>query len=348
MKGNASCFWAKGSVNAMKSNTYTVYVHLSEENGNVLYPNCSCIAGKGGQCNHVVALLFQIIEYKQLDITDVPDQPTCAQLLQQWHVPRKDESDEPVLYENILFQKAIYDKNINGKKRKRAHQAHQDFNPTPHFARTVNPSEIDKLSNSLLDDENGYLEKLLKSNNNQPYLYESMHQELPSKKYHSESTHLNINEINARVKILEQLQPITAEESDIDCSEIVDNLKKSHTISYSEVFEIEKNTRKQSASDTWFSERQKRLTLSNFGAIIKRRKQRYPKSLIEKIKQARHINCPKPCQWGKDKESKVIEKYLKSKTNQGESVSMRKLWFFCEYEIRMAWCSSRFFGRRQL
>ena len=253
------------------------YVHLSDENGNVLYANSSCIAGKGGQCKHVVALLFQIIEYKQLDITDVPDQPTCTQLLQQWHVPRKDESDEPVLYKNIWFQKAVYDKNINGKKRKHADQAHQDFNPTPHFARTVNPCEIDKLSNSLLDnDENSYLGKLLKSNNNQPYLYESMHQELPSKKYHSESMHLNINEINVSDKILEQLQPITTEESDIDCSEIVDNLKKSHTISYSEILEIEKNTQKQSASDTWFSERQKRLTSSNFAAIIKRRKAKIP------------------------------------------------------------------------
>ena len=73
--------------------------------------------------------------------------------------------------------------------------------------------------------------------------------------------------------------------------------------------------------------------------LLNEEKQRYPKSFIEKIKQERHINCPKPCQWGKDKESKAIEEYLKSKTNQGESVSgMRKLWFYCEHEIPLAWC----------
>ena len=53
--------------------------------------------------------------------------------------------------------------------------------------------------------------------------------------------------------------------------------------------------------------------------ISNRRKQRYPKSLVEKIKQARHINYPKPCQWGKEKESKATEEYLKNRTN-GECI----------------------------
>ena len=71
----------------MKSNTYTVYVHLNQANGEVVYSNFTCAAGKGGRCKHIVALLFQIIEYKQLDMTEIPDQLTCTQLLQQWHVP---------------------------------------------------------------------------------------------------------------------------------------------------------------------------------------------------------------------------------------------------------------------
>ena len=92
----------------MKSDTYTVYVHLNQANGDVVYSNCTCAAGKGGQCKYIVALLFQIIEYKQLDMTEIPDHLTCTQLLQQWHVPRKDESDDPVLYENIAFKKSDY------------------------------------------------------------------------------------------------------------------------------------------------------------------------------------------------------------------------------------------------
>jgi hypothetical protein len=47
MKGSLSCFLVKGCVNAaMKSNTYTVYVHLNETNGEVVYGKCMCVAGK--------------------------------------------------------------------------------------------------------------------------------------------------------------------------------------------------------------------------------------------------------------------------------------------------------------
>jgi hypothetical protein len=89
-KGNMTCFLVKDCVNAaMKNNVYTVYVHLDEANGEVVHRNCTCTAGKGGQCKHVVALLFQVIEYKQLDITEIPDKPTCTQLLQQWHYTKE-------------------------------------------------------------------------------------------------------------------------------------------------------------------------------------------------------------------------------------------------------------------
>ena len=64
----------------MKSNTYIVYVHLNKATGEVEYSNCTCPAGKGDKCKHVVALLFQIIEYKQLDLTEVPDYPRLPHL----------------------------------------------------------------------------------------------------------------------------------------------------------------------------------------------------------------------------------------------------------------------------
>ena len=70
---------------------YVAYVHLKQDTGEVAYANCNCKAGKGGCCKHVVALLFQLLEYIQLDSKVIPDDLTCTQLLQQWHVPRNDE-----------------------------------------------------------------------------------------------------------------------------------------------------------------------------------------------------------------------------------------------------------------
>ena len=64
--------------------------------------SCNCKAGKGGGCKHVVVLLFQLLEYIQLDSKVIPDYLTCAQLLQQWHVPRNDELEEPILYEDVV------------------------------------------------------------------------------------------------------------------------------------------------------------------------------------------------------------------------------------------------------
>jgi hypothetical protein len=46
------CFLIKASVNAaMKKIVYTVYVHLNQKNGEILYSNCTCKAGKGDSVN---------------------------------------------------------------------------------------------------------------------------------------------------------------------------------------------------------------------------------------------------------------------------------------------------------
>ena len=148
-KDKQCCFLIKASVNAaMKNNIYSVYVHLNQENGEILHCNCTCKAGKGGQCKHIVALLFQIIEYKQIDLTDIPDDLTCTQVLQQWHVPRKDEFDEAVLYEDIKFVKTSYEKDTRDTKRKTCSSA-KVKNPTPEFAQEIKPNDIEKLATAL-------------------------------------------------------------------------------------------------------------------------------------------------------------------------------------------------------
>ena len=44
------------------------------------------MAGLGGCCKHVAALLFHLLDFIQLEATEVPDDLTCAKLLQQWNV----------------------------------------------------------------------------------------------------------------------------------------------------------------------------------------------------------------------------------------------------------------------
>ena len=99
-------------------------------------------------------------------------------------------------------------------------------------------------------------------------------------------------------------------------------MKNSTNITHSEILQIEKNTRDQSSSDKWFEERHKRLTSSNFGAVVKRRKTIFPTSLLNKIQnQSKQAKCPEPCQWGKDKEGKAIIEYCKFKNNEGRGIN---------------------------
>ena len=48
---------------------------------------CSCTAGKG-TCNHMVAVLYQLVHYQNLQLKKVPPVLTKTSLPQQWHVPR--------------------------------------------------------------------------------------------------------------------------------------------------------------------------------------------------------------------------------------------------------------------
>ena len=65
-------FIVKATVHATMKKLNSVYVHLNQETGDVTRGHCSCKAGKGGQCKHVVAMLYQIIDYIQLELLEVP------------------------------------------------------------------------------------------------------------------------------------------------------------------------------------------------------------------------------------------------------------------------------------
>ena len=43
---------------------------------------------------HVGAALHQLVEYRQLDIKVAPDDKTCTDILQKWHVPGEGQNQE--------------------------------------------------------------------------------------------------------------------------------------------------------------------------------------------------------------------------------------------------------------
>ena len=70
---------------------------------------------------------------------------------------------------------------------------------------------------------------------------------------------------------------------------------------------VEKNTRAQSRSTEWHNQHKYRLT-SLFGKVIKRRKSKYPKSLVNKIVTPTKFT-NESCKWGNNNEQNALIKY---------------------------------------
>ena len=72
---------------SMKQQNYLVYCHLDQLSGEVAFSKCNCKPGQGGCCKHVVALLYRLLDYKNLEPKEVPDVVSCTQVLKQWSIP---------------------------------------------------------------------------------------------------------------------------------------------------------------------------------------------------------------------------------------------------------------------
>ena len=70
----------------------------------VMAGRCSCVAGIGGCCHHVVGLLYYIALLKQLGHKSIPDELTCTMMKQRWSVPRG-KKIEPIQIQDVLVKK---------------------------------------------------------------------------------------------------------------------------------------------------------------------------------------------------------------------------------------------------
>jgi hypothetical protein len=83
-------------------------------------------------------------------------------------------------------------------------------------------------------------------------------------------------------------------------------------IDVAKMIRIELETVDQSKNKKWFAERKKRLTASNFGTVVNRRKNIYPTFLLKKLISNRYISLQsQACRWGNENEDFALEKYKK-------------------------------------
>ena len=61
--------------------------------------------------------MFQLLDYVELGLSDIPDDKTCTQEIQQCHVPKKSTAQEALLFEDLIFPQDTYEKDKKGRKR---------------------------------------------------------------------------------------------------------------------------------------------------------------------------------------------------------------------------------------
>ena len=171
IQGSGLLFIVKCTVNAsMRKIKYEVYVHLSQDNGEIFYAKWNCRAGAGGCCKHVAAALYQLVDYKLANFKSIPDDKTCTDVLQQWHVPGEGLNTEAILFENLTFDKASAEKDVLMLRKRVLVTGKRDFSATPAFARDGPSMEkLQKLHKDLTDLNHGeYVSAVLKWNNFKP------------------------------------------------------------------------------------------------------------------------------------------------------------------------------------
>jgi len=89
---------------SMKDKNYKVHLCFKNGGSKMKWATCECPAGNDGQCKHVVAVVYFIIDLYMTGVDKIPDVKTCTDKLQMWHV-RKPLTDEPLLFSEIQFVK---------------------------------------------------------------------------------------------------------------------------------------------------------------------------------------------------------------------------------------------------
>ena len=330
-----TCCYLKCVVTAsMRGLQYPVDASLSQDTGKVLNAACKCRSSGGGVCKHVAAALFQLVDYKLDGLRSVPEDKACTDLLQQWNIRGEGKNADAVEFENLRFEKANQERDTKKSRKRPILCGKRDFCATPVFARDgPSPKKLELLHDELKESNQGnYLCSLLAGNNFQKCTtFSTSVSELAA----SVSDELDIasrNHDNDRLISMydnfacEYDKQLVTEEKDIEF------VRNHLPIEKGVLKDIEKGSKLQSESQSWFAERRKRITASNFGLIMNRIKIKHPTSILKQLLEHK-IFKSKACDWGKVNEKAAVTLYESSNnvkvTTCGLVINPRWPWLGC-------------------
>jgi len=315
------------------------------ESGQVLHAFCSCVAGRVGFCNHVLALMMKVCLFSVYEVKNVKDfnqdddlQPkkSCTSTLQQWHRKGRGKKITPQPVMDVFVTKTSLDTNKISRRE-------------PGVGCLL--YEARKSTKSQGTDESVLLEKLRKINPNMAlsqimtprfetsFMIQTKMGRSPQGSFasyqlslteHNFTVYCDIASISRReqtdeilldsfprlpLRTTDNFQPPT----DVSAEEQL--LLQNITVSVDELNKIELTTRGQSNSDEWKKQRRFRITASNFNRTKIRKRQH--DSLVKEFLEAKSFTS-KYTNHGLEYESTALEQYQKYMATTGKPVKVCK------------------------
>ena len=238
---------------------------IDKESGEIVTGYCSCFAGLGSTCNHLAALLFKI-EHAWQNGLNRSSAKACTSLLNKWIVPSL-KKIEPMKVEDMIFTKPKYNKEKGPTK---ANQAARSL-----FSPSHDPSpSLEEITNAFFA-----------SCSTSATLQHAYPHTEPS---YDPDDDINVNE-TVDVETTYMI-PVPLPQYAKQFHTVSDLIKFLPNYSDKERDIIEKETRAQTATSTWFEQRIGRITGSTCHSVLAkwRKGESKESSLTERIMGEKH------------------------------------------------------------
>ncbi len=282
---------------------YSTSFSLGKQSGCVVGAQCNCKAGAGGCCKHVAALLYNILDYVELGLHEIPSDQTCTDQPQQWNRPKGNEPNAPALFSDIKFVHHTY-----GKRKAEEYALRVDkikrFQACPPSCNLITEDKLRKFCTSLEANNNAtQFTAVIRNNDCKPRDFTINQIIVQAEPNNQEMS-------NTEMPNQEPANPETPEAK----------VLKKISVNKEQAEYIEANTRAQAVSPKWYEERKLRITASCFGRVCRRLTSTSLDALVKLIiNQKIYKSMPAACAGGKNNESQAIDIYITTMIGDGHT-----------------------------
>lgn len=292
---NANHYFLKGHVcpsQRLRNDDYRVILFVEgKQDPKILTSWCTCTAGAGEVCNHVIAVLYKVNFAHQNGYIS----PACTSMPQGWNIGTKKEV-EPSKICHLIFRKDKKTKEDTSSKLEEQNEAKRKFDPRKPGDRELTSERVSLLLNTMK-------EKLPSACALLSVEYGTERGALP-KGMHEQAVGFMADKDIEEVHV-EEVVPVFLEHCQMTATQVT---------------EVEKSTRGQTTNTNWREQRLGRVTASKFhtvaakaGSLMKTRGQRkvaFTPLVSEILYGGPDISHLPQIQWGIQNEKTAIKSFM--------------------------------------